>query len=521
MDLHNKKSATPKQLSALAADIYESLAHHFPVCLASDEFHYFPQFMSDRHDGSRWDNFSPDGVVDVLALISSWTRQLDTLSRNQLSDENSVDIEVLQQVLSTLREQLEVVRVHHHQPTFYLTIIGIGLADALTEGPGVFRQRVRTLPGFIEQAISNLQRIPRLFRELGCEMSTKMSAWLGTLDQGTGSTSRAVDALDKLTGYLKQIPLTEDFRLDPDLYARIADRHMGTHMGLDQITDTLDREIRETRALLEKEARSIGTNKSWQRVVQEMPAATAEAGGKPLYHAIIAELKDHCTKEGFIDQAFADKLPVGVQIIPEHLRPVRSGAAFSMPPGHPARGGVFYIQPGIGGAVPRDYRLLAAHETFPGHQLLDAHRWNLPNPLRRPIEFPIYYEGWANFSEEILFDTGFFKGPIDRLLLARRRFRRAIRGRTDLKIHTGQLTLEEAASVMVKNGFEAESAASMVKRYALKPGYQLAYTIGRSRFHDLYKGYLDRGGTTAEFVRAVLQQGEIGFDHLAGCLAIR
>ena len=55
----------------------------------------------------------------------------------------------------------------------------------------------------------------------------------------------------------------------------------------------------------------------------------------------------------------------------------------------------------------------------------------------------------------------------------------------------------------------------MVRRYALKPGYQLSYAIGRRKFRQLYTAYLGRGKTPAQFVRDALAQGEIGFDHLA------
>jgi uncharacterized protein (DUF885 family) len=54
----------------------------------------------------------------------------------------------------------------------------------------------------------------------------------------------------------------------------------------------------------------------------------------------------------------------------------------------------------------------------------------------------------------------------------------------------------------------------MVRRYALKPGYQLAYTMGRRGFKKLYKRYKERGGGIGGFVRAVMGSGEVGFDDL-------
>ena len=50
-------------LAIVADEIFNSLAAHFPVCMSSDEFHFFPQFKSEGHDWSSWDDFSPDGVA--------------------------------------------------------------------------------------------------------------------------------------------------------------------------------------------------------------------------------------------------------------------------------------------------------------------------------------------------------------------------------------------------------------------------------------------------------------------------
>jgi uncharacterized protein (DUF885 family) len=186
-----------------------------------------------------------------------------------------------------------------------------------------------------------------------------------------------------------------------------------------------------------------------------------------------------------------------------------------MPPGHPPSGGTFFVaQSANSRDVPQDFRLLIAHETFPGHHLLDASRWNLDNRLRRHIEFPIFYEGWASFSEEILFDTGFFAGPIDRLLLAKRRYWRAVRGLVDLDIQTGARSLGQAAEHLCRIGLNRNSSHGAVRRYALKPGYQLSYTMGRCEFRKLYNRALDAGWSPAEFTRQVLEEGEIGLDNL-------
>ena len=133
--------------------------------------------------------------------------------------------------------------------------------------------------------------------------------------------------------------------------------------------------------------------------------------------------------------------------------------------------------------------------------------------MRRHLEFPLFYEGWASFSEELLFDTGFFDGPVADLLMAKRRFWRAVRGRVDFNIHMRRQDLGQAAEMLTVHGMAPEKAKAMVARYTLKPGYQLAYAFGRRQFRRLYE--MCQGARSAEvFTGLIMSQGEIEFDQL-------
>ena len=505
-----------KDLAVFGATLFEFLSIRFPVCMASDEFHFFPQALSETNDCNPWDDFSPDGVTDTIARLKHWE---DELARDGVAaSPSSEDVEraMLGRSLRTLREQLSLVRVHESQPTYYLTIAGIGLAEALESGAQALRSRLDHLPAFFDQARGNLHRIPRLFRDQGIEMLAKQQKWLNSLTLPESCRTPANEAFARFDRHLEGVPVREDFRLPTALYEHIADHHMGCHLSADEIVRELESEIEETRAILKEAAAAMAPGRAWQAGVDGLPCPTPPAGGPAeVYRDAISQLARHCSQQGLMAPDFLRHCPVAVVRIPDYMRPVRSNAAFSMPPIHPPRGGTFFIlETGQEGRVPVDYRLLTAHETFPGHHLLDTCRWRQKDPVRRHIEFPIFYEGWASLAEEILFDTGFFTGDIDRLLMAKRRFWRAIRGLVDVAIHWRRQTLEEAAGWLTNQGLPPRRALAMVRRYALKPGYQLAYTIGRRRFRELYDTYGSRNGGGAGFVRRVLAQGEIGFDHL-------
>ncbi|MBC2736123.1 MAG: DUF885 domain-containing protein [Desulfobacteraceae bacterium] len=507
---------SPAAISALAEAVFNRLSRQFPVCMGSDEFHFFPQVRATAEYDSGWDDFSPEALQALLSEMAVWLRRTEDLKAQLLSREDSVDIETLEDVLQTLREQLTDVGWHRHQPTWYLTIMGIGLAEAAEETSGRLATRLKTLPRFLDQARDNLKQMPCLFRDLGCDMIQGLLPWLPTLPADPRLRASASEAIAAFRHTLESAPTTQDCLPDRDLYERIARHHMGCRQATADIARELEDEIQETRSLLETLSRDIAPGNTWQNAIAALPpVALPPAGVGALYQAAIADLADHCAAQGLTTPAFLQRCPVTVTPIPAYMLPVRSNAAYSMPAGYPPKGGTFYIMDTRASTtVPADYRLLTAHETFPGHHLLDSRRWEQTRPVRRHVELPLFYEGWASFSEELLFDTGYFHSLTDHLLMAKRRFWRAMRGRVDLEIHTRRRSMDQAADLLVECGLPARQAAAMVKRYALKPGYQLAYTMGRRQFRRLYDRYGKSPEAPAAFARRILAQGETELHHL-------
>ncbi len=521
---HNRSKYTSEmEINSIAGRVFEKLAFYFPVCMASDEFHFFPQIRLPDHDWTRWDNFSTDAISDISRYLKKRVCDLQNLDKENLTIDDQIDIRILKQIITTICEQLSEVKLHFFQPSFYLTILGIGLAEACDAGQTALNARLKTLPGFIDHSRHNLAKIPGIFRDMGCEMIRQIIPWLGSLNVDGALLSPAVASLERFDDYLKHISISDKFLLSRELYEHIAFYHMGCNMDTDEISRQIDQEITESRLILETLSKKISSKKTWTEIIRRLPQPWLGSGGvKQLYHFTISQLADHCLENELVTPGMKTQCPVVVEEVPGYLLPVRSNAAYSMPPGYPPKGGTFFIMADDKMSVPSDYRLLTAHETFPGHHLLDTHRWSLKRSMRRYIEFPLYYEGWACFSEELLFDTGFFYSQTDKLLLAKRRYWRAVRGQIDLDIHTRKRNLKEAAQLLVDYGMDQKKAVAMVRRYVLKPGYQLSYTIGRRNFIDLYECFKkkEKDHIPSKFARQVLTQGEIGFNHLSQFLNV-
>ena len=81
----NNNTESSSAVNAVAERALNRLVAQFPVCLASDEFHFFPQMASQEPDWSQWDDFSPDAVIELVQKIALRDGFGDTLADGSLS----------------------------------------------------------------------------------------------------------------------------------------------------------------------------------------------------------------------------------------------------------------------------------------------------------------------------------------------------------------------------------------------------------------------------------------------------
>lgn len=515
----------------IGRNFFAATADQFPIASASDEFFYFPQVKSHARDWSRWDAFSERAVTDFAdklvryenALHTHKCRHEDVLQQDL---QKQIDLSFLMGAVTTLKEQLTEVRSWERQPTFHLTIACLGIAEALESNDlsaGV--KRAKSLPDFIDSAMSSLKQMPTLFRDLGLTMLTETKRYFRSLVARLPEMEASLPKLDAFGAFLRRAETRANFRMPEDLVEKIIRCHLNCRRDIESIHSVLDREIQDMQALLDRLAAACSADASWQAVIDRTPLPAMPAAGLvELYRRQVRRLAEHCLSSGFISQEDLNKCPVRVLPVPSFLSATRTASSYSIQPDYPPSGGIFYVinadQPGEAHkAYQREFRILSAHETYPGHHLLDSVRLGLDNPIRRCIEKPIFYEGWACFGEKLLQLTGFFDNAADHLLLARRRFWRAVRGKVDLGLQTGDMSFAAAVEYLMKTGINQTDAAAVVRKYPLNPGYQLCYTLGFKYFESLFQTF-DRQDLKG-FVKDVVSQGEIDFEDLERILTIK
>ena len=180
--------------------------------------------------------------------------------------------------------------------------------------------------------------------------------------------------------------------------------------------------------------------------------------------------------------------------------------------------------------IPNEADLLfvTIHEVWPGHFLQFLHSNRTESELARLFVTYGFAEGWAHYSEEMMWEAGFGeKDPFLHLGQLQNALLRNVRYLVALGLHAGTMTLEEAERMFREEGLQdPANARQQASRGAFDPGF-LNYTLGKLMVRKLRDDWTaDRGGTAAwrEFhdrflsyggppvplVRKAMMGGEVG-----------
>lgn len=122
----------------------------------------------------------------------------------------------------------------------------------------------------------------------------------------------------------------------------------------------------------------------------------------------------------------------------------------------------------------------SVHEAYPGHHLQFAAAVASPTPARLLTDAPEFHEGWAMYCEQMMLEQGFEDTPARRVIVATDAIWRAARIILDIRLHRGDIEVEEAVDLLVEHtGFERPVARAEVHRYTQTPAYNLSYLLGK------------------------------------------
>lgn len=147
---------------------------------------------------------------------------------------------------------------------------------------------------------------------------------------------------------------------------------------------------------------------------------------------------------------------------------------------------------------------ISVHEAYPGHYVQLLYSSQAPSRVRKILGANSNVEGWAHYCEQMMMDEGYAEAASDgnkrradlihlgQLQEALLRDARYIVG---LKMHTGQMSMEEARKFFVDEGYQSEESARVeTDRGTADPTY-LYYTLGKLEILKLRADLQKKQGT--------------------------
>ena len=528
-------------LARLTDDYFGYIAKCFPVMCASDEFDFLPRAEKATQYYDQVDNLDRDAIEQCLSTLRRFRNQCDVAASNENDLEKLTDLALLKANASGIVIELETKQSWRRNPLLYLKIAFIGLHYALTKPASGSEERIaRTsarlgaIPGLLKQAVENMDNVPMIYHQAALAMIKDCRAYLDEIEKvfmkdsltamnrDLQETHRALEALEQFLRRHSPVP-EQTFALSA-LEATLKDHFVSTRSPA-EIFEIAQEEWRYSLEQLNRLQSEIDPAKTWRALYHAYsPPGTDEKDTISLYQYEIERLEQFFRNYGFkgLDLSFSLEL----RETPTYLRSVRSSASFSAAlTADPTERDVFYITTRLaeqrGGEAAslvkrrlnREYKFLTAHETFPGHHLLDSVRRKLENPIRRQIESPLFYEGWAYYGESLLAELGYVDNPMDELVDWKRRLWRAARCQIDVGLTAGMLSRDEAVERVTDAGFSPIEANHQIDHFRLNPGYQLCYSLGRHEIVQLRETYGNRMDLD-HFHKQLLEGGQLPFQWI-------
>ena len=422
--------------------------------------------------------------------------------------------------------------------------------------------RLEAVPAYLDDARTRAT-VPqvRLWQRLEMETARDLPSFLDEIETAAGSlpeTDRrrldraATTARSAIDGYAAWLETTladgtDDWALGRERYDQLVALRAFDGLDADAILA-----IGEEQLALHKAARidaareidpSVDEKTVVERIKEDHPKTFEEA--LDAYRDVMVRSRQHLIDRRIVTVPADERIEVVPT--PEYLRNVIPFAAYFSPPKFdPNPKGIYIVTPSVGNDpnAMREHNFssisnTSIHEAYPGHHLQLSVANHNPSLTRILADAPEFTEGWGMYSELMMREQGFDDAPNFRLAMATDAIWRACRIILDVRMHRGELSVEEATEFLVGHtSFEHSNARAEVNRYTYTPTYQLSYLLGRvlllqlradeerrlggrfslQAFHD---GLLENGSVPISFQRRLLRDAARAADGAGGSGASR
>jgi len=520
-----------KRIDLIASDFFDYLGRHLPQECASDEFYFIPRSEIAIQHLDILDDLSPEKIRGHVQYVRELIGKIPSEESAELEEE--IDRTFLRQSMKGFIREFEDAKVWQNDPTLYVKIPLFATDHILSQGNrpadqiksgllSLFRQ----IPSFLNLAIRNIHLPSEISSEVSLDMArdaihffkNDISAFImekvGEDEALLSKLSDVLESWEQFSKELLQVPVKESFAIGEHALKEILSVSLGYPRNPGEILEYARDSYKLTMERIRTLAREIDSNKKWSEIIYEKtPSVDSPEDLLQLFKNAVTALRKFFREEESI--IFPPGEELQVLKTPPYLQSLRATASYKAPlTGDTTGHGIFYITPGQEdlGLIACHSQYLPAHETYPGHHILDHIRIHHPNPIRRQIESPLYYEGWACYAEQLLDELGYIIDPRQKLIGLKRQLWRSLRAVLDMELHMKKISFSQAAEQIRDIGFSKKRSRHQVRRFALTPVYQSCYSMGMHEIIDLKKRFSPGLGRKA-FHDILLGGGQLPF-HL-------
>jgi hypothetical protein len=490
-------------LQQLSSDFWEWRAFEQPFT-----FDDIPRL--DRPAGWAAD-WSASTVAKRRDQLSGFENRWDAL-RSVVSDRSrteTVDYLLVGSAIARARWELDYVRGWQRNPWFYLDQTLAALFVSLTQPPpfdearsAEIVRRIRAIPQIIADGEANLrdpagplaQLSIRELKDIRARMEETAHALKPFLTDGSasqldGALQPAINGLEGYRDWLQQrLPaMSENVAVGRDNYIFFL-----KHVALIPYSP--------------EQLRAMG-RQEWERSVA-FEAYEKNRNAKLPQLALAKDQATQIAREARQEQEIRDFLeekniltvPAWVQHyrnlpFPAYLAPLAAfGVADDLTgPSRLKDGATSYIKtpsPDRGYfdlSTARDPRGIIVHEGVSGHYFQKVMSWTNEDPIRRHYYDSSANEGIGFYAEEMMLQAGLFEdSPRTREIIYNFMRFRALRVEVEVKLSTGEFTIEQAADYFMKTvPLDRATAMEDATFYASVPGVGISYQTGKLQIMKL------------------------------------
>jgi uncharacterized protein (DUF885 family) len=489
-------------------------------------------------------SYEHDDIGALLVLNQKMLSALDELNITKLDESRQIDYKIIKGAITVELHDLEENDWRYRNPIEYVPVNAI---YQLLIHPGknvqqAIEHRLQIIPEYLRGAKVMLASYPeRVVPEWAAtakDISLSGAAFIRTLARNPLTTAKftyperlqplcddAAHALNEFASYLDEevLPKAEGkFASGHYRFNRLLNERHFLQTDADKILRCGERLVEQTEKELLLKSEQVCGEQDISKAL-DMVRAKHPEGSQLLdsYRKKMQAAHAWLLKSDIV--TVPEKQSLKVLQTPVFMRELIPFAAYEPPMPHDEeQRGLYYVTTVEDESLLAEHNhfsidLTSVHEAFPGHhlQFVIANKSQKCNVTRLLHASASMYEGWALYCEQLVFEQGLYDKKEHQFIMLRDRLWRALRVIIDVKLHTGQISFDDAVNLLVdKLGFDSLQAKLEINWYSNAATTPLCYAIGREiilKTRDKVLGDIDTvdKAELKDFHDRLLSQGSI------------